>query len=276
MNIVKRTYSSIGLRIIISKSNLFSRFFLSTVVLFSSQVLLRHATSALRLPTPHTSTLSTKLPKVNKTFLNTATCLFSTNTKTHKMSFDAANPLLQEWKHTPHGIPPFTDILPSHFESALQYSMQEHIKEVQGIAANPEEATFDNTIATLDRSGALFSKVCETFENLCSSNGVPELQEVELKMAGPLAAHYNTIATIPGLFARIDAIYQNRQSLQLNSEQIRLVERFHLDFVRAGAKFSPDVQVAYGKIVEELAELSTKFTQVSNIDQLSYFCCCLT
>ncbi len=175
----------------------------------------------------------------------------------------ATNPLLQEWS-TPFGIPPFNVLQPAHYEPALTFAMKHHLDEVRAIAAaeHAEGATFANIIAPFDRSGTLLYKVCETFENLCSSNGVPELQAVELKMASPLAAHSNAIMTIPGLFAKIDAVYTARHSSGLNDEQIRLVERYHLDFVRAGAKFTPEMQERYGKIVEELAELSTKFTQV--------------
>lgn len=236
---------------------------------WSSQILLRTSSALRILPSP-TSISTSSLAKSNIAFSLSSGIvsqfrLFSSSHKQIvKMSTSTESPLLKEWNHTPHGLPPFTEIEPSQFEAALQFAMQEHIREVQVIAANTEEATFDNTIATFDRSGTLFSKVCETFENLCSSNGVPELQAVELKMAGPLAAHYNQLATIPGLFAKIDAVYNQRHALNLNSEQIRLVERFHLDFVRAGAKFSTEMQTAYGKIVEELAELSTKFTQVSH------------
>lgn len=172
------------------------------------------------------------------------------------------NPLLQDWSSKNYGLPPFTSITPSMFEPALNTGMEEHLKEVSEIVSNPASPTFENTIAALDRAGSLFNKVQDTFSNLCSSNGVPELQAVELKMAGPLAAHYNKIATFPGLFAKIDAIYNQRQALDLNAEQIRLVERFHLDFVRAGAKFSEEAQAKYSKIVEELAGLETKFTQV--------------
>lgn len=171
------------------------------------------------------------------------------------------NPLLKDWSGKTFGFPPFNEISAEHFEPALNYSMQKHLEEIQEIVRNSEAATFDNTIAVLDRAGGLFTKVSETFDNLCSSLGTPEFQAVELKMAGPLAAHYNKIATFPGLFTRINEVYEARNSLGLNAEQIRLVERFHLDLVRAGAKFSPEMQEKYAKIVEELAQLSTKFNQ---------------
>lgn len=181
------------------------------------------------------------------------------------------NVLLQDWSNDNHGLPPFEKITPDLFEEALTVSMEAHLKEIAAIVNNSEAPTFDNTILALDRSGTLFNRVQDTFSNLCSSNGVPELQAVELKMAGPLASHYNKIATFPGLFPKVDTVYQARSSAGLNGEQIRLVERFHLDFVRAGAKFSEEAQARYAQIVEELAGLETKFTQNVMADEAEIY-----
>jgi peptidyl-dipeptidase Dcp len=145
-----------------------------------------------------------------------------------------ANVLLQDWRKYEFGLPPFADAKSSDFEDALTTSMKMHIDEVGGIAQNSEEPTFENTIAAYDRSGAVYTQVSNMFDNLCSSNGVPELQAVELKMAGPVAAHYNQLSTMPGLFERIAKVHAKRHDLDLSPEQVRLVERFHLDFVRAG------------------------------------------
>jgi peptidyl-dipeptidase Dcp len=175
-------------------------------------------------------------------------------------SFDASNPLLSTWTDN-HGLPPFSLIKPAHFEPAFEIAMKQNIEELKVIANNVEAATFENTIAAFDRSGSLHTKIYNCFDNLCGSNGVPELQEVELKMAGPLAAHNSQVYTLPGLFAKIDAVHETRQSLNLSSEQLRLVERFHLDFVRAGAKFDTAAQARYAAITEEQANLETKFTQ---------------
>ena len=87
------------------------------------------------------------------------------------------------------------------------------------------------------------------------------LQAVEREMAAPLAAHNNAVYMHAGLFKRIDGLFQQRSSLGLNAEQLRLLERLHLDFVRAGAKLSSKAQTRYGKIMEQLAELTTLFTQ---------------
>lgn len=178
---------------------------------------------------------------------------------------DVTNPLLSSWNINEFGLPPFSKAEPSHFEPAITVSMKTHLDELKNIVNNIEPANFENTVAAFDRSGELFGRITSMFDNLCSSNGVPELQEVELKMAGPLATHHNQVSTFPGLFQRIDSVYQCRTTSNLNAEQIRLVERIHLDFVRNGAKFSIHDQEEYAKITEEMAELCTKFTQVSHL-----------
>jgi peptidyl-dipeptidase Dcp len=178
-------------------------------------------------------------------------------------SFASVNPLLTPWD-TEFQLPPFSSIKPEHFESALAISMQTHLENLSIIARNENSPDFNNTIAAFDRADDLFAKVSGVFHNLCSSHGVPELQAIELKMAGPLAAHNTAVYTFPKLFERIDAINEARHSSGLSKEQIRLVERFHLDFVRSGAKLSSEDQVKLASIEEELAQLCTKFSQVSD------------
>jgi len=140
--------------------------------------------------------------------------------------------------------------------------MKQHLDELSTIASNSEPPTFENTIAPFDRSGRLFYRVNNMFDNLCSSNSPPELQAVELKMASHVASHYNKITSLPGLFHRINTIYESRlTSGEYTAEQLRLIERFHLDFVRSGAMFSEEDQKRYAAITEKLAELCTIFTQ---------------
>lgn len=141
--------------------------------------------------------------------------------------------------------------------------MEKHLEELHSIVNQSEEPTFDNTILAFDASGKLFHSINNMFDNLCSSNSPSELQAIELKMAIPLASHYNKITSLPGLFPRIKSIYDIRleEKVGYSSEQIRLIERFYIDFVRSGALFSKDDQVLYAKITEDLANLCTVFTQ---------------
>jgi peptidyl-dipeptidase Dcp len=218
----------------------------------------------------------------SKTFLRISSpChLITTTNSLHKLKMSHSiieneeellhsNPLLKDWSGSNHGLPPFDLLKADHFEPALRYSMKKHLNEIKEIVSNTEEPTFENSVASLDRSGELFVKVSETFDNLCSSLGTSDYQKVELEMSGPLASHYNQIATFPGLFQRLDTIYQerhasstlNKEGIPLSHEQIRLVERYHLDMIRQGAKFTKEMQNQYSKIIEELAQLSTKFSQ---------------
>ena len=104
-------------------------------------------------------------------------------------------------------------------------------------------------------------QVGKVFYNLCSSDCPPELQAVQTEMAAPLAQHKSAMYMFPGLFDRIDRVHDARSNANYNPEQLRLVERIHLDFVRAGARFDAEAQARYRKIMTELAEMTTKFTQ---------------
>ncbi len=170
------------------------------------------------------------------------------------------NPLLTEW-HTPFGIAPFAKINAAHFKPAYDVALNEHRTELDAIARNPEPATFENTLAAFDRSGRAFRRIDLLFDNLTSSETSPELQAVERELAAPIAAHVNAIYTHTELFARIDTIHADRTGLGLHSEQLRLTERIHLDFVRAGAKFAAEAKTRYGEVMQQLAELNTRFSQ---------------
>jgi peptidyl-dipeptidase Dcp len=180
-----------------------------------------------------------------------------------------ANPLLDEWTG-PYGLPPFAATRPEHFEPAFALAMSEHLAEIDAIAARSDAPTFDNTIAALDRSGRLLDRVEGMFDNLTSSETSPELQAVEMRMAPLLAAHQSRLYMHAGLFARIDALHARRAELGLDGEQRRVLERFHTDFVRAGAKLGPAEQARYAAIMQRLAELTTRFGQNVLADESSF------
>ena len=171
-----------------------------------------------------------------------------------------SNPLLQPWDD-PYGLPPFERVQPAHFEPAFEQAMREHRAELDAIAASAEPPSFDNTVAAFDRSGALLSRVQALFHNLCASETNPELQAVQRRMAMPLAAHESAVYMHAGLFKRVQALHETRQRLGLSGEQLRLLERVHLDFVRAGALLAPAAQKRYAEVMQRLAELTTAFGQ---------------
>ena len=173
------------------------------------------------------------------------------------------NPLLADWGKTePYGLPPFGRIQPEHFKPAFLAGMDHQLQELRGIVDNPEPPTFDNTIAAFDRCGGVLGQTGAVFSNLCSSNSPPELQAVQLEMAPLLAAHRSRVSTYPGLFARVATAYEGSlDDITLTTEQRRLVERIHLDFVRSGAKFDAAAQKRYAEIMERLSTLQTQFQQ---------------
>ena len=183
------------------------------------------------------------------------------------------NPLLQAWT-TAHELPPFGTVKAAHFAPAFDAALAAHRAEVEAIAVNPEPATFDNTCARFDASGRLLRRVDMLFGNLTLSETSPELQAVERDMAPKLAAHESWVSMHLGMFARIDGLHRSLPSkgdqLGLNPEQVRLIERLHLDFVRAGARLDAAAQTRYAAIMGELAELTTVFMQNVLGDESAY------
>ncbi len=172
----------------------------------------------------------------------------------------AENPLLGEWTG-PYGLPPFREVKPEHFEPAFEVAMREQLAEIDAIADAAEPPDFANTVAAFDGCGRLFSRIEMLFGNLAVSETSPDLQAVERAMAPRLAAHENAIYLHAGLFERVDALHARRHALGLDDEDLRLLERVHLDFLRAGAKLHGEARRRHAAIAEELATLTTKFAQ---------------
>src|SRR6218665_4039533 len=176
------------------------------------------------------------------------------------MTAVAPNPLLQSWTG-PYGLPPFADIAPAHFVPAFETALARHREELDAIAAQAAPPSFDNTLAAFDRSGRLLTALRNLFYSLAPSATSPELQAVQRALAEPLAAHNSAVYMHAPLFLRVDALYRERQALGLSPEQLRLLERVHLDFVRAGARLEPVAQARYAQVMERLAALNTRFGQ---------------
>lgn len=170
------------------------------------------------------------------------------------------NPLLQPWD-TPYGLPPFGAVEAAHFEPAFEVAIAEHRAEIDAIARSAEAPSFDNTIAVLDRSGRRLDRIDSLFYNLTSSETSPALQATQVRLAPVLAAHSSELYMHEGLYARIDALHAQRESLALTPEQRRVLERYHFDFVRAGARLAPEAQRRYAQVMGRLAELTTRFGQ---------------
>jgi peptidyl-dipeptidase Dcp len=185
------------------------------------------------------------------------------------MSDATSNPLLQPW-NAPYGLPPFEAVRADHFEPAFDTALKQHLAEVDAIAAEPAPPAFENTVAALDRSGRLLRRIEGLFFNLASSETSPALQAVERRMAPLLAAHGSAVSMHKGLFARIDALHRERDTLRLSPEQKRVLERYHFDFLRAGARLGPAEQKRYAQIMERLAGLTTRFGQNVLADESAF------
>ncbi len=171
-----------------------------------------------------------------------------------------ANPLLTK-SPLPYQLPPFEQIKDEHFAPAFELGMAEELKEVEAIANNPAQPTFDNTIVALERTGELLGRASRAFGILTASLTNPNLQKLETALSPKFAAHRDAIRLNGPLFARIAALYDARATLGLDAESARLLDRYYKDFVRSGAKLSEADKTRLRALNAELAKLSTQFSQ---------------
>ena len=170
------------------------------------------------------------------------------------------NPLLEDWT-APFAAPPLDRIEPAHFPPAYDRALAEHCAEITAIAGNPDSPSFDNVVLALETSGKLLTRVEGVFHNLASSATNETLQAIELEMAPRLSAHWSAIMMHPALFSRLDALYRQREGLGLDAESQKVLERYHLDFVRAGAELKQAGRDRLAEIAQRLAVLGTQFSQ---------------
>ena len=175
-------------------------------------------------------------------------------------ALSADNPL-RNVSELPFGLPPFGDISAEHCREALVAGMAGQRAEIAAIAGSAEEPTFANTIVAMERSAALLVRAWSVFGNLTSSVSTPRLREIEREIAPLEAAHDDAIRLDPALFARIDAVHAARHGSGLDDEGIRLVERYHLDFVLAGARLDEAGRARLTELNQELSTRSTAFGQ---------------
>ncbi len=176
------------------------------------------------------------------------------------------NPLLAEWD-TPYDAPPFDRFEDADFLPAFETALAEHSAEIEAIATNPDAPTFENTMLALETSGDALGRVSRVFFNLSSSASNDEIRAIQREMSPRLAAHTASITLNPDLFARIDTLYQARDSLDLSAQQLRLVETTRDDFIRAGAQLEGEDRERFAEVRSELAGLYTRFAQNEQADR---------
>ncbi|MGB6031262.1 MAG: M3 family metallopeptidase, partial [Bacteroidota bacterium] len=169
------------------------------------------------------------------------------------------NPFFTEWD-TPHGTPPFNLISTDHYQPAFEKGMSLHNEEIQLIATNQISPTFQNTIEALDRSGAALQRVENVFDAMLSSMNSDELQELAEEIVPRMSKHEDAILLNDELFQRVKTVYEQKDSLSLNTEHQRLLKKWYRRFVRGGALLAPDQKERFSKINEELSVLSLKFS----------------
>ena len=185
--------------------------------------------------------------------------LASCNTKNEpKPEAEAPNPFLTEYT-TPFQVPPFDQIKNEHYLPAFEAGMKEQLAEVEAIVNNEEAPTFQNTILPFDKSGQILDRVSNVFFNLNECLTDDEMIAIAEEVLPLLSKHGDSIMMNPKLFERIDYVYQHRNEMSLDDQQIRVVEKYHQDFVRSGAALSADKQEELSKINEQLSTLSLQF-----------------
>ncbi len=182
---------------------------------------------------------------------------------------DRGNPLLEPWTG-PFEAPPFAALEAAHFRPAFDVALERARAEIAAIAANPDPATFENTVEALERSGRMLSRMSSVFFNLASADSNDELQAIEREIAPLLARHRNAIFLNRALYDRVDALQAKRETLGLDAEQARVLERYHVAFSRAGAGLADDVKGRLAAIGERLAALGAQFGQNVLADERSW------
>ena len=189
-----------------------------------------------------------------------AVALTACSSSGQKSDAEGGNPFLSEYT-TPFGVPPFDQIKFADYKPAFLQGIEEESREIEAICNNTEEPTFENTIAAMDQAGPLLRKVSSVFYGLNSANTTDEIQELSRELSPILSKHGDDINLNPTLFARVKAVYDKRESLNLDKEQAKLLEDTYKNFVRGGANLPADKQEQLRKLNAEISMLQLTFGQ---------------
>ncbi|MBO7540830.1 MAG: peptidase M3, partial [Bacteroidales bacterium] len=189
-----------------------------------------------------------------------ALLMLATGCKEKNTAMQNDNPFIAGFD-TPYNIPDFEKIKTEHYMPAFEEGMKRQKEEIDAIVKNPEAPTFENTIEAFEYSGELLNTVSGVFFNLTECENSPEMEAIAEEVTPLLSAHGDDIALNAKLFARIKAVYDQRESLQLNPEQMRLLEETYKGFVRGGANVPEDKQPRFRELNERIASLTLRFAQ---------------
>ncbi|MBN2639679.1 MAG: peptidase M3, partial [Bacteroidales bacterium] len=175
-------------------------------------------------------------------------------TKTEKEE----NPFFTEY-NTPYGVAPFDKIKTEHYLPAFNKGIEEQKAEIDKIVNSKESPTFENTIVAMEYTGALLQKTSSVFGNLLSADTNDEMQEIAKEVYPRLSKHQDEIYLNNELFVRVKAVYDQKETLELDSESLMLLEEVYKDFLRSGANLPAEKKEKLKKINEELSLLSLQF-----------------
>ncbi|MFA5326918.1 MAG: M3 family metallopeptidase [Prolixibacteraceae bacterium] len=186
------------------------------------------------------------------------TLIVSSCSQKKEVKRDMTNPFFTEYQ-TPFQVPPFNEIKLENYMPAIDAGIEDHLSEIKAITDNSEEPTFDNTILAFDNSGLLLYNASLTFFNLNSANTNEEMQAVAREITPKISAHRDNITLNKELFKKVKSVYDRRNDLNLDDQQIRVVEKYYSDFARNGANLTEDQQTELRKLNDELSMLDLKF-----------------
>ena len=175
-------------------------------------------------------------------------------------SKNSDNPLFNEFT-APFGIAPFSEITIDHYREGMLRGMEEQKAEIEAIINNPEAPTFENTIEAMERGGELLNNVAGIFYALNECLATEEMQQVAERIQPKMTAFSNDINLNPDLFARVEAVWNARESLSLNPAQSKLLEDTYKGFVRGGAALDEEKKARYRELSTELSGLTLKYGQ---------------
>ena len=170
----------------------------------------------------------------------------------------AGNPFFAEYE-TPFQVPPFDKIDTSHYMPAFVEGIRQHNAEIDSIVNNPAAPGFENTILAYDKSGKLLTRVSKVFNNLNEAETNKQMQAIARQLSPLTSKHNDDISLNEKLFARIKTVYEKRHELKLDSQQVRVVEKYFRDFERQGANLPVDKKEQLRNLNSQLAMLSLTF-----------------
>ena len=178
------------------------------------------------------------------------------------MTMTAENPFFnyKNWD-TPYGTYPFNEIKNEHYLPAFEEGIKQGLQEIDKIANNTDSTTFENTIEPYVTSGRLLNVVANCFFNLASAETDEELQKIELEISPKLSEYSSSISLNEKLFVRIKSVYEQRDRLQLNKEQYKMLEDIYDDFASGAVSLSPEKKPIYRELKAQLSKMSLSYEQ---------------